>query len=395
MDTHRRIIHLDFDTLYVSLERAINPRLRGRPVVVGGRAERRGIITSASREAHAAGIAPSMPVAHARTLCPDLVVIPGGDELYDDSVRTVLRYLQRFAPVWERASPDRIFLDLTGTHALFGTAIDTSVRLCRELKNRFSLDSTIGVATNKLVSRIASDTVVSGGLCDVSPGSETKFLAPLPVKRLPGVGIKTMKRLGDFNIHTIHDLTVTGKDLLVAAFGRYGTILYANSLGLDDSPVGDQYRRTAIITSETLSHDTNDPEFLRHTLRRIVEEGAFHLRCDRLCTKRIRVAITYVDRIQKHLTEFLPLPTDLDNEISPVTQNLLHRLLERRLAVRRITVRFSGLSPVVPQLSLINDNRQYDRKRSLLSASDRIRRTFGNNALRRGIDLMHHQTLIS
>ena len=124
MDRRRRIIHCDFDTLYVSLERAVNPRLRGRPIVVGGRAEERGIVAGMSREARQAGIYPAMPVARARTICPDLVVLPGNHSLYNDRARTVWKYLQRFSPVWEKASYDRIFLDLTGTAALFGDAVD-------------------------------------------------------------------------------------------------------------------------------------------------------------------------------------------------------------------------------------------------------------------------------
>ncbi|HUU45596.1 MAG TPA: DNA polymerase IV [Acidobacteriota bacterium] len=394
MDIRRRIIHLDFDTLYVSLERAVNPHLRGRPVVVGGRAEEHGIVAGLSREARDAGIYPAMPVARARTICPDLVVLPGDHTLYHDRARTVWHYLQRYSPVWERASLDRIFLDMTGTATLFGDAVDVGVNLSRELRNRYALDSTIGVATNKLVSRVASDSVLSGGMCDVQPGSESHFLAPLPVGRLPGVGMTTERRLADFNIHLIHDLAIAGTDFLVTAFGRYGQILYANAQGLDDSPVGTAPKPTAVICAESLPHNTNDTDLLSQTLRRLVEEAGFRLRRDDLWAQRVAVEIGFVDGVKRQESSALHPATDLDNEIMPVADRLLNHLLERRLAVRRVAVRLSRLSHAIRQLALIETERNYDRRRSLQTAVDRVRNAFGTHALTRGDTMTNAQKLI-
>lgn len=380
-DTRRRVLHLDLDAFYVSVERALNPRLRGRPVVVGGRADARGVVSGASTEARTAGIYPALPIVKARKLCPDLVVVPGDFELYESTARTLLDFLRRFSPLRERAAVDRIYLDLSGTQPLWGGALDVGARLRHDLKERFSLLPTIGVAVNKLVAKVASDSVRSGGLCDVTPGSEADFLAPLPVGRLPGVGSQTQKRLEDFNITAIHDLAAAGSPFLERALGRHGRVLYAHALGIDHSPVGNKTKLQAITSETTLRHETNDLYVLKDTLRERVEESGYNLRRENAWAQRVRVAVGFVDSVHQYQIARLPQPTDLDDEILAVADTMLERLLERRITVRHLALRLSGLSWCTGQMTLMDDDRNYDKRRSLMRAIDKIRTVHGAGAL--------------
>jgi len=384
MKTQRYILHADFDTFYIAVERAMNPRLRGRPVVIGNRADRRGIVAAVSPEARQYGVYPSMTISRATLLCPSLTVVDGNADLYSRSSEAVGEIMQRFTPWFEAASVDEAFLDLTGTQKLFGGAVDVGARLRREVKDRFSLDLTIGVAANKLVSRIASRTVKPTGLCDVTPGSECAFLAPLPVRRLPGIGPLTDKRLADFNIITVGELQDTARPFLTSAFGKRGEILYAHARGIDDTPVRPASRPTAIYHEETFVNDTNDRILIENVLFSAVEAAGLSLRAQGLTAKYISVNIQYVDSRRADAGARLAETTDLDLEIYSGAEQTLQRALTNRMAVRRIGVRLSRLSPAIPQLSLIDTGRQYDRQRALTSAVDRIRHTHGINAIAYG-----------
>lgn len=377
MDTQRHILHADFDAFYISVERALNPHLRERPAVVGNRADKRGVVAAVSAEAREFGIHPSMTIARALTLCPRLHIVDGDYEMYHRASAAVGEYLQRFSPYFEPASVDEAYLDLTGTQRLFGGAVDIGARISREIRNRFSLDLRIGVAANKLVSKIASRSIKPTELCDVTPGSESAFLAPLEVRRLPVVGPRMTKRLLDFNIETIGDLAEAARAFLTSAFGRRGFILYAQARGIDDTPVQRIHKPKTITQEETFTHDSNSRELISAAIFRAIEKAALCLRRHELLAGSVSVSVRYIDGKQTTGSQRLPQATDLDEEIYAGATAGLKRALTRRLAVRCLGIRLSHLCPASPQLSLIEDGRRYDRKRALVSAIDRIRDTFG------------------
>jgi len=206
---HRTVLHADLDAFFVAVERVRDPRLRGRPVVVGGSPAERGVVAAASYEARALGIHSAMPMAQALRLCPDLVRVRGSHGLYRRASRAVFELLGAYTPIVERVSVDEAYLDLSGTERLFGRAVDAAERMRREVRERLRLDLSIGVACNRLVSKIASAFAKPRGLFEVLPGQEARFLAPQPVATLPGVGPVTERRLLDFNIPRLGQLAVT------------------------------------------------------------------------------------------------------------------------------------------------------------------------------------------
>jgi DNA polymerase-4 len=373
----RFVLHADFDAFFVSVERACNPSLRGRPVAVGGSPQTRGIIIAASPEAQAYGVRPAMPVASARKLCSDLVIVQGNDHLYRRASYAVVDHLQRYTPRYETASVDEAYLDLTGVQRLFGRAVDVGARLRKEIIDKFRLEMAVGVASNKLVSKVASDVAGTGGLCDVRAGDEAGFLGPLPVGRLPGVGWSVEHRLWDFNIETIRELAETDHVFLDNVFGRRGRVLHAHAQGLDDTPVGRTRKPKFIGHDVTLDRNCNDRQVIQAELFGCVEFAAAQLRVLGLITRNLAVRIQFVDGIRTTRTAALTHPTDIDSEIFASSDKLLTLCLSRRSAVRQIGIRCSRLAPYNPQLRLFSDRNGYDRHRSLMAAIDRIRHDHG------------------
>lgn len=377
----RFVLYADFDAFFVSVERACNPSLRGRPLAVGGMPESCGIVIAASQEARDFGVYPSMSVSSARKLCNDLVVVQGNDSLYRKASCSVIDHFRRFSPRYETVSVDAAYLDLTGVQKLFGPAVDVGARLRREITDKYNLDLAIGVASNKLVSKVASQVVMPGGLCDVRQGDETGFLAPLPIGKLPGVGWSIEKRLWELNIETIRELAGTDRVLLDRLFGRRGKVLHAHAHGLDDSPVGRTRKPKTVGYEETLDRDCNDRNVLRMILFGCVEVAASQLRVLEMTTRDLAVRVQFIDGISTNRKTKLAYHTDIDREIYASSEELLDLCLTRRTSVRQIGVRCSRLTPFSPQLRLFDDQRGCDRSRSLMSAIDCIRRNHGEHSL--------------
>lgn len=380
----RFVLHADFDAFFVSVERACNPSLRGRPVAVGGSPQTRGIVVAVSPEAEACGVRPAMPAVRARKLCSDLVIVQGNDHLYRRAAHAVVDHLQRYTPRYETASVDEAYLDLTGVERLFGKAVDVGARMRKEIADMFRLEMAVGVASNKLVSKVASSLAHPGGVCDVRGGDEAHFLGPLPVGHLPGVGWATEHRLWDFNIESIRELAATDRGFLENLFGKRGRLLHAHAQGLDDTPVGRAHKPKFVGHEVTLDTDCNDRSILRNELFGCVEIAAAQLRALGMTTRHLAVRLQYVDGIHATRTIKLPHPTDIDGEIFAASEGLMSLCLTRRSSVRQVAIRCSRLSPYDPQLRLFGDRRGYDRHRALMAAIDRIRHDHGQDSLRWG-----------
>jgi len=380
-------MHTDFDGFCVAVERVCNPYLRDRPVVLGDASRARSVVAAVSPESRRAGVYVAMPIDLARKRCPDLVVVDANFTLYGRVSQSVQRYLLRYTPHVEPASWDATYLDLTGTQALFGAAVDTAARLRRELKDSLHLDLAVGVASNKLVSHVASQITKPSGVADVPPGDEARFLAPLPVEHLPGVGATTQKRLRDFNIQTIGELAEAEQGFLLQAFGRRGCTLHEYARGIDDSPVGvvpQTPSRESLSREVTLTHDSNDHNELGAALLVLAEELGSQLRVSGRMARRVRVHVTYADGGKSERTIRLPQATNLDCRLLPAANALLSQALTRRVTVRQIAVSVTELSTASPQLQLFAQDPMCGRQRALMSAMDAIRSRYGGGAIRAG-----------
>lgn len=381
----RSVLHVDLDAFFVAVERVVNPKLRGRPVVVGGPPDQRGVVAAASYEARIHGIHSAMPMAQALRLCSDLVRVSGHHQLYGRASEAVFKILRQHTPIVEQVSIDEGYLDVTGTESLFGRSLDVAERIRREVRERLRLDVTVGVAHNRLVSKVASEFAKPCGLFEVQSGRAAEFLAPLPVKTLPGIGPVTNKRLLDLNIERLGSLAKTDSWFLEQVFGSYGPAMRLRAEGKDDTPVCPPWEKAAsksIGHEQTFSRDTEDHGFLRAKLQELLESAARRMRAQGFLARKASVKLRYSDFITETRDVTLPQPTDHDVELLRPCQELLHRMATRRTLVRLLGVRLSGLQRGFWQASFWDQART--RERRLVGALDELRKKYGVHAIRTG-----------
>lgn len=377
----REIIHIDITAFAVAVERVAHPELRGRPVVVAPVGPARSVVTALSQEAWEAGIRKGMALAKAVRYCREAVVLPPNEPLYARASRAVFRLLEDFTPVLEPSGYGHAYLDVTGTERLFGPARDTAWRAQKEIRRRLRLDTTLGVASNKMVSRIASAVIKPVGLRDVSPGDEPEFLAPLPVHLLPGVGPQTEERLRELNIRIIRDLAVIETEYLALAFGRLGFVLHQRALGVDDTPVYSPRAVPSVDAEETLAEDSNDYALLRASLLDLCEQAGEQLRAGRERAGRMELRIRYSDYREDSGRRKLVPPLQSTAALRAVAEPLLERALTRRTRVRSLHLRLGELSRGPAQMDLFAEQRP-PRQLKLESALDRLRARYGPEVIR-------------
>jgi DNA polymerase-4 len=380
----RKILHLDMDAFFVSVEQARNPSLRGRPVIVGGNPQGRGVVSAASYEARRYGVRSAMPLAQARRLCPQAVFIQGDHHLYAEISREVFRILGHYCPLVEPVSIDEAYLDLTGCERLHGPPLEAACKIREEIFRTLGLSASIGISTNRLVSKVASKMAKPAGILEVRPGYEADFLAPLPVEVLPGVGPKTRKTLRLLNIRTVGELATLDHQWLERALGRTGYFLHLRARGLDDSPVTPQESPPRSIGREvTLEEDTLDRRRLEGILYRLSERVGDALRRRGLRARCVQLKLRYSDFDTRTRSVTLWEPTDMDHVIFQEARRLMERLLCRRVRVRLLGVSTSGLMRAPLQLPLFARERSL-RRRALYRALDCIRGRYGWYALQVG-----------
>ena len=290
----RHILHADFDAFYASVEQLDDPQLRGRPVVVGGSPDGRGVVASASYEARRFGIRSAMPMRTAFQRCPQALRVSPRFGRYQEVSREVMSIFREVTPLVEPLSLDEAFLDVTEGVAE-RTPEEIAQRLKLRVKSELGLTISVGVATNKSVAKIASDMDKPDGLTVVSPGSERRFLAPLPVDRLWGIGPKTAARLVGDGVHTVGDLASRPEDWFVSRFGRTGPHLRRLALGEDARSVEIERDRKSVSAETTLAEDTDDPQVLFDLVGRLSERVARHLRSERLEGRTVKVKLRLSD----------------------------------------------------------------------------------------------------
>lgn len=379
--TTRSIIHLDLDAFFVAVERLDNPALTGVPVIVGGRPEVRGVVASASYEARRFGVHSAMPTARALRLCPDAVVVSGHRGRYSEMSDRVMALLGEYTPLIEPISIDEAFLDVTGTEAHYGPPGKLAAAIQVRVEEELKLSASLGVGTNKLIAKIASDFRKPHGITVVEPGTEAAFLAPMPIRKLWGVGQVMERRLAELGITTIGDLARLPCDELVRRFGlASGEGLFRASHGIDESVVTPEHEAKSLSREETFARDVRDEAILRRELLRLSDEVAWRLRRHHLRARTVTLKLRYADFSTLTRQTTLSDPTDSGPVIDAHAAVLLEQAWDRR-PVRLIGVGGSNLVQGGRQLSLFEE--ADGRQGQLEAALDHIRERYGESAIRR------------
>ena len=379
MKKPRTILHVDLDAFFCSVEELYDVDLRGTPFVVAGDPRGRGVVASASYAARSFGVRSAMPTSRALRLCPGLRVVRPRHALYGRASERVLALLRDSAPAVEPISIDEAFLDVSDDPRPGQTVAET---LRGAIADQFSLPTSWGVATNKLVAKIATEVGKPGGLIVVPPGDEARFLSPLPVQALWGIGPKAGERLEGFDIRTVGDLRAKNPVWMEAQFGSFGIELAARARGEDDRPVEESREARSMSSETTFAKDVSDGVALRRTLQELSDSVGARLREAGLAGTTIRLKLRWADFTTITRQSALDQPTDQDGEIYRVTAGLLERAWKAGRPVRLIGVAVAQLGPKLRQLALFDRTWQADEK--LLAAIDSIRGRYGAEALRKG-----------
>ena len=372
------ILHVDLDAFFAAVEQRDRPELRGRPVIVGGGGPGdRGVVSAASYEARVFGVRSAMPLRTAAALCPDGVFLPVDGRRYQAVSREVMTILGRFTPRLEPISIDEAFLDVAGSKALFGSGEDIARSIKQAIRDELQLTASVGVASSKLVAKIASELRKPDGLVVVAPGDEAAFLAPLPIWRLWGVGPQTRKVLADHGVTTIGDLAALPEDVLLRRFGRQGPVLAARARGLDSSPVADAMDAKSVSHEHTFDADTRDRELIERTLLALSEGVAGRLRKAGIKAATIAVKVRDTEFATVSRQRTLSAPTDQTDDIYR-TALALARPEVRGMAVRLLGVAATGLTER-EQLALFEA--PDSRRRRAVGALDAIRARFGPSSI--------------
>ena len=374
------ILHVDLDAFFAAVEQRDRPELRGKPVVVGvgGRSDR-GVVSAASYEARTYGIHSAMPLRTAARLCPSAVFVPVDGRKYSAVSKQVMEILRRYTPAVEQISIDEAFLDVAGSEALHGTPIEMARSIKSAVHDELQLRVSVGVASTKLVAKVASDLEKPDGLVVVAPGTEAGFLAPLPISRLWGVGAKTASILAEFGVRTIGDLAALPEDLLARRFGRQGPLLAQRAQGIDGSPVSGGDPARSVSHEHTFDIDTADPEVLERTLLALSEGVASRLRAGGVKARTIAVKVrdSSFHTISRQRT--LAEPTDQTEDVFAAALELARPQL-KGVRVRLLGVGASHLGQG-QQMGLFAA--EDERRRKATEAADAIRKRYGSKAIRR------------
>ncbi len=375
---YRAVLHLDLDAFFASVEVLKNSSLKGKPVIIGGTSGR-GVVASCSYEARRFGVHSAMPVSMALRLCPDAVVIRGDMEDYSRYSRLITDIIAEEAPLFEKASIDEFYLDLTGMDKYFG-CWKWSGALRQRIMRESGLPVSLGLSVNKLVSKVGAGEAKPNGALLVENGAEKSFLAPLPVSKLPGAGRETAQKLARMGVRTVKTLAEIPPRLLQQEFGKHGLGLWKKANAIDSSPVVPYHEAKSISAERTFQTDTTDLRFLHDQLNALVSQLAFQLRKQQKLTSCITVKIRYSDF--STYTRQMTIPyTANDRPLLAHARSLFDKLFDRRQLIRLIGLRFSGLVHGSPQLNLFEDSAEEIR---LLESMDKIRRRFGPKAIVRG-----------
>ena len=370
------ILHVDMDAFFVSVELLERPELRGKPVVVGGRPDQRGVVSAASYEARKFGIHSAMPLRTAAKLCPHAVFLDGHHAKYSEWSDRVASILAKFSPIVEMVSVDEAYLELTGTERLHGPPFAAADKLLRTITRTTNLPCSAGLATTRLVAKVASDQAKPRGLVWVASGREERFLAPLPVRKIPGIGKVTERALRAMGIETVEQIAAVPQEKLEKIFGQWGDALYRKARGGDSYEFVIDAEPKSISHNHTFGEDTDDTEILAAMLSHLSQKACKRLREAGLAARTLTLTIRYAGFDTHTRAKTFAEPTRLDADIFAVFQSLFREHRDVRRRIRLLGVALSGFTHGNQQLDLLDAERR-EKLEKLTRAADHLRDRFG------------------
>jgi DNA polymerase-4 len=377
------ILHVDMDAFFVSVELLERPELRGKPVIVGGQPNQRGVVTAASYEARKFGVHSAMPLRTAGRLCPHAIYLDSHHAKYSEWSDRVATILAKFSPIVEMVSIDEAYLDFSGTERLHGPPLAATDKLLRTITRDTGLPCSGGLATTRLVAKVASDQAKPRGLLWVTPGSEARFLAPLSVRKIPGIGEVTERALRALSIETVEQLAAQPLENLEKVFGQWGTALYRKARGGDSYEFVIDAEPKSISHNHTFGEDTDDTAALSTTLSHLSQKACKRLREAGLAACTLTLTIRYAGFDTYTRSKTLSEPTQLDADIFDAFQNLFHEHRNPKRKIRLLGVSLSNLAHGNEQLDLLSAERR-TKLAKLTHATDTLRDRFGFDSVQFG-----------
>jgi DNA polymerase-4 len=382
----RTIFHVDMDAFFVSVEELYDPALKGKPVVVGGQRQERGVVSAASYAARKFGVHSAMPLRTAAKLCPQAIFVNGHPERYRECSEKVHKVLCAFSPQVEMASIDEAYLDMTGTARLHGPPLKAAHALHSRMKAETLLNCSVGIGSSRLIAKVSSGQAKPNGVLWIVPGEEAKFLGPLDVREIPGVGKVMESHLHALGIKKVADLAKLQEGELEDRFGKWGLALAGKARGEDaggwfDTEVGEDTGAKSISHEHTYNEDTADVSQLEATLMRLCEMVGRRLRESNLHTRTVQLKLRYKDFTTITRAHTLAAPTQLDTEIFEQIRALFRKNWKKGMQVRLLGVQTSSFESLPEQISLLEDSRQ-QRWKDALAAADRLRDKFGESSVK-------------
>jgi DNA polymerase IV len=382
----RTIFHVDMDAFFVSVEELYDPSLKGKPVVVGGQRHERGVVSAASYEARKFGVHSALPLRTAAKLCPQAIFVDGHPERYRECSEKVYKVLSAFSPQVEMASIDEAYLDMTGTARLHGPPLCAAHKLHKQMKDETRLNCSIGIGSSRLIAKVSSAQAKPNGVLWIVPGEEAKFLAPLDVREIPGVGKVMESHLHALGIKKVGDLARLEEGELEERFGKWGLALAGKSRGEDaggwfDAEVGAHESAKSISHEHTYNEDTSDLNQIEATLMRLSEMVGRRLREANIYARTIQLKLRYEDFTTITRAHSLPSATQLDGEIFAQVRTLFRKNWTPGRAVRLLGVQTSSFEDHAGQINLLDGNQQ-QRWKDALAAADRLRDKFGESSVK-------------
>jgi DNA polymerase-4 len=382
----RTIFHVDMDAFFVSVEELFDPSLKGKPVVVGGQRNDRGVVSAASYEARKFGVHSALPLRTAAKLCPQAIFVDGHPERYRECSEKVFKVLTAFSPQVEMASIDEAYLDMTGTARLHGPPLKAAHKLHLRMKEQTQLNCSIGIGSSRLIAKVSSAQAKPNGVLWIVSGEEAKFLAPLDVREIPGVGKVMESHLHALGIKKVGDLARLEESELEGRFGKWGLALAGKARGEDaggwfDAEVGAHEAAKSISHEHTYNEDTADQNQLEATLMRLSEMVARRLREADFHARTIQLKLRYKDFTTMTRAHSLPVATQLDGEIFAQARGLFRKNWKPGKEVRLLGVQASSFEAKAEQIDLLEGGRQ-QRWKDALAAADRLRDKFGESSVK-------------
>ena len=375
---NRHIAHLDLDSFFVSVEQLRNPKLKGKPVLIGGTGDR-GVVASCSYEARKFGIHSAMPMKVARRLCSHAIIIRGDMEQYSKYSGLVTEIIKDTVPLFEKSSIDEFYVDLSGMDKYFGCTKFTS-ELKKKVVKESGLPISYALASNKLISKVATNEVKPNGQIEIPFGNEKSFLAPLSIAKIPGIGKQTAVLLIKMGVETVKILSDIPVEMMQNLLGKNGTELWRRANGIDETPVVPFHEQKSISTENTFGQDTIDINFLHAEMMRMTERIAFDLRKQNKLTGCVTVKLRYSNFDTFTRQQTIPY-TNADHILYNTAKRLFEKLYDRRMLIRMIGIRFTNLIPGNYQINLFQDTQEMIK---LYQAIDSVKRSFGEGMIVRG-----------